>query len=168
MLQTTDCGPHLAELIAITLSAHRQINSPQSSDVNKLSAQNFCPSLCAENVHRWLGARWPPGGFRSVLSIFEGPALVCLAARSPAFKAIQQRGSAALAEEVYDEPPVNSKDGKVLHPDLINPDMKKTVYAVRGELMQRGEELRKAGREIIFTNSTCCAEIWRSRGSSLT
>ncbi|KAK9868168.1 hypothetical protein WJX84_007601 [Apatococcus fuscideae] len=30
--------------------------------------------------------------------------------------------------------------------------MRSTVYAVRGELMQRGEELRKAGREIIFTN----------------
>ncbi len=76
----------------------------------------------------------------------------------PAFRAFQQRGSAALAEEAYDEPPVNSKDGKVLHPDLINPDMKKTVYAVRGELMQRGEELRKAGREIIFTNSTFCVD----------
>ena len=61
---------------------------------------------------------------------------------------------AALAQEAFEEAPQNSKDGKVLHPDLINDDMRRTVYAVRGELMKRGEELRKAGRDIIFTNST--------------
>ena len=71
---------------------------------------------------------------------------------------VQQRGRAALAQEAFDEAPPNSKDGKVLHPDLINADMRSTVYAVRGELMQRGEELRKAGREIIFTNSANCAK----------
>lgn len=46
----------------------------------------------------------------------------------------------------------NSIDGKVLHPDLINSNIKNTVYAVRGELYLRGEELRKQGREIISTN----------------
>lgn len=64
----------------------------------------------------------------------------------------QLRHMAALAQEAFEEAPQNSKDGKVLHPDLINDDMRRTVYAVRGELMKRGEELRKAGRDIIFTN----------------
>ena len=46
----------------------------------------------------------------------------------------------------------NSKDGKVLHPDLLNDSVLKTQYAVRGELYLRAEELRKAGKEITFTN----------------
>ena len=36
--------------------------------------------------------------------------------------------------------------------DLLNENLKKTEYAVRGELYMRAEELRKAGKEIIFTN----------------
>jgi hypothetical protein len=40
----------------------------------------------------------------------------------------------------------------VMHPDLLNPAVKSTQYAVRGELYLRGEELRKAGKDIIFTN----------------
>jgi hypothetical protein len=46
----------------------------------------------------------------------------------------------------------HSKEGKVLHPDLLNAAVLKTQYAVRGELYLRAEELRKAGKEIIFTN----------------
>lgn len=46
----------------------------------------------------------------------------------------------------------NSKDGKVLHPELLNDAVLKTQYAVRGELYLRAEELRKEGKEIIFTN----------------
>lgn len=44
------------------------------------------------------------------------------------------------------------KEGKVLHPDLLNEQLKKTQYAVRGELYLRGEQLRREGKEIIFTN----------------
>lgn len=40
----------------------------------------------------------------------------------------------------------------MLHPDLLNENVKKAQYAVRGELYIRGEELRKAGKEITFTN----------------
>jgi len=46
----------------------------------------------------------------------------------------------------------NKKDGKVMHPDLLNRHIKATEYAVRGELYLRGEELRREGKEIIFTN----------------
>lgn len=46
----------------------------------------------------------------------------------------------------------NTKDNKVLHPDRINHHVKQVQYAVRGELYLRGEELRKQGREITFTN----------------
>lgn len=46
----------------------------------------------------------------------------------------------------------NTKDGKVMHPDLINESVKKAEYAVRGELYLRGQELLKEGKEIIFTN----------------
>jgi glutamate--glyoxylate aminotransferase len=41
---------------------------------------------------------------------------------------------------------------QVLHPDLLNENMVRAEYAVRGELYLTGEELRKKGREIIFTN----------------
>ncbi|GBF95821.1 alanine aminotransferase [Raphidocelis subcapitata] len=44
------------------------------------------------------------------------------------------------------------KDGKVLHPDLLNENMRKTQYAVRGELYLRAEQLKQAGKEIMFTN----------------
>lgn len=43
---------------------------------------------------------------------------------------------------------------QVLHPDLLNENFRRAQYAVRGELYLKGEELRKAGREIIFTNGT--------------
>lgn len=46
----------------------------------------------------------------------------------------------------------NDIDGKVMHHDLLNEHVKEAQYAVRGELYLRGEELRKEGREIIFTN----------------
>jgi glutamate--glyoxylate aminotransferase len=46
----------------------------------------------------------------------------------------------------------NTKDGKVSHPELLNSNMLKTQYAVRGELYLRAEELRRQGKEIIFTN----------------
>lgn len=48
---------------------------------------------------------------------------------------------------------VAHKDGKVMHPDLLNENLKKAEYAVRGELYLRGEQLRREGKEIIFTNA---------------
>jgi hypothetical protein len=48
--------------------------------------------------------------------------------------------------------PVNSVNGKVMHLDLLNDNLKKTQYAVRGELYLRAEQLRKEGKDIIFTN----------------
>ncbi|EFJ23041.1 hypothetical protein SELMODRAFT_145611 [Selaginella moellendorffii] len=41
---------------------------------------------------------------------------------------------------------------KVLDPDNINENVKKCVYAVRGELYLRASELQKEGKKIIFTN----------------
>ncbi len=62
-------------------------------------------------------------------------------------------GSAAVATGLrFKSVVVHEKDGKVLHPELINEQVLKTQYAVRGELYLRAEELRKAGKEIIFTN----------------
>ncbi|GMH33360.1 hypothetical protein BSKO_01194 [Bryopsis sp. KO-2023] len=51
-----------------------------------------------------------------------------------------------------DSTPVNVVDGKVLHPDLLPGNIKKTSYAVRGELYLRAQELQREGREIIYTN----------------
>lgn len=48
--------------------------------------------------------------------------------------------------------PVNTKDGKVLHPHLLNENLVKAQYAVRGELYLKAEELRKTGQEILMTN----------------
>ncbi|KAL3687631.1 hypothetical protein R1sor_013940 [Riccia sorocarpa] len=41
---------------------------------------------------------------------------------------------------------------KVMHPDSINENVKRTSYAVRGELYLRASELQKEGKKIIFTN----------------
>lgn len=60
------------------------------------------------------------------------------------------RFKAAQPDPLDDLP--NVRDGKVMHPDLLNENMKKTQYAVRGELYLRAEQLRQEGKEIIFTN----------------
>ena len=49
---------------------------------------------------------------------------------------------------------------QVLHPDLINENIKKAQYAVRGELYLKGEELRKAGRDILYTNGVSKGGDW--------
>ncbi|KAL6765842.1 alanine aminotransferase [Haematococcus lacustris] len=59
--------------------------------------------------------------------------------------------SAAVPELVSDAD-LNHKDGKVMHPDLLNEQVLATQYAVRGELYLRGEQLRQEGKDIIFTN----------------
>lgn len=46
----------------------------------------------------------------------------------------------------------NSKDGKVTHPDLLNENLRKAQYAVRGELYNKAVELQSQGKEIIYTN----------------
>jgi len=58
----------------------------------------------------------------------------------------------AAAEPASEAAPTNSLDGKVMHPSLLNANLLKTQYAVRGELYLKAEELRKQGKEIIFTN----------------
>ncbi len=87
-------------------------------------------------------------------------------ARSLAGLLAQQQSSSLLAAEASTHQPAaltafsrlkhgqtkNSIEGKVLHPELLNNHVLKTQYAVRGELYLRAEELRKAGKEIIFTN----------------
>lgn len=58
---------------------------------------------------------------------------------------------AAMPQPVHDDFP-SEKEGKVLHPDLLNESVKRTQYAVRGELYLRAMELQKQGKKIIFTN----------------
>lgn len=38
--------------------------------------------------------------------------------------------------------------GKVMDPDNLNENVKKTVYAVRGELYLRASELQKEGKKV--------------------
>lgn len=47
----------------------------------------------------------------------------------------------------------NVKDGKVLHPDLMNERLVNAEYAVRGELYNKAVEMSKRGRHMIYTNS---------------
>ncbi len=47
---------------------------------------------------------------------------------------------------------LHQKDSKVLHPDLLNENVVKTQYAVRGEIYLRSEQLRKEGMDILPTN----------------
>jgi hypothetical protein len=51
---------------------------------------------------------------------------------------------ASVPQPVDDSIP-HSKEGYVLHPGLINEAIKKTQYAVRGELYLRAMELEKGG-----------------------
>lgn len=48
-------------------------------------------------------------------------------------------------------PNPSEKEGFVLHPDLLNPNLLEAQYAVRGELYLKAEELKKT-RDIIYTN----------------
>lgn len=48
-----------------------------------------------------------------------------------------------------------------MHPDLLNENVKKTQYAVRGELYLRAEQLRREGKEIIFTNGESIAQAFQ-------
>jgi hypothetical protein len=68
-------------------------------------------------------------------------------------QAARALASAAMpaAADSSDAPPVNAIDGKVMHPSLLNRNLLKTQYAVRGELYLRAEQLRKAGKEIIVS-----------------
>jgi hypothetical protein len=68
--------------------------------------------------------------------------------------ASQLRHKSAMPDLAGAEEPVNSKDGKVMHPELLNENMLKTQYAVRGELYLKAEELRQQGHEITFTNGS--------------
>lgn len=53
---------------------------------------------------------------------------------------------------------LHQKDGKVLHPDLLNEDVVKTQYAVRGEIYLRSEQLRTEGMDILPTNGKRLAQ----------
>jgi hypothetical protein len=44
---------------------------------------------------------------------------------------------------------------QVMHRDLLNANVLKAQYAVRGELYLKAEELKEQGRKIIATNSEC-------------
>eukprot|EP01025_Chloroclados_australasicus_P039239 TRINITY_DN40527_c0_g1_i1.p1 TRINITY_DN40527_c0_g1~~TRINITY_DN40527_c0_g1_i1.p1 ORF type:complete len:524 (-),score=50.45 TRINITY_DN40527_c0_g1_i1:375-1946(-) len=64
-----------------------------------------------------------------------------------------QRNYAPFASEtVSEDDALGVKDGKVLHPDLLNANVKATQYAVRGELYQRALQLQKEGLQITYTN----------------
>lgn len=89
---------------------------------------------------------------------FEGAAAKLASVAAAAAAVTTATAAAPTRDEGYDEPVAKpakaaSKEGKVLHPDLINPNILKTQYAVRGELYLKAEEMRRAGKEVIFTNS---------------
>jgi hypothetical protein len=68
----------------------------------------------------------------------------------------QSAGQWSQARQLSTQAPLPAhKDGKVLHPELLNENMRKTQYAVRGELYLKAEQLKNAGKEIIFTNGGC-------------
>jgi hypothetical protein len=95
------------------------------------------------NVSSQLLRRLTPGGVQQLL-----------AAGSSAQQSLLVRGKSALAEpaNASEAQSLNSKEGKVLHPELLNELVLATQYAVRGELYLRAEQLRKEGKDIIFTN----------------
>ena len=68
------------------------------------------------------------------------------------FQTALQCSEGALSQTCRAASAVASKDGKALHPDLLNDAVKRTEYAVRGELYLRAMELQKEGMKITFTN----------------
>ncbi len=56
------------------------------------------------------------------------------ATASAAARCFSALPAAAAAEAASSSTPVNAVDGKVLHPSLLNANLRKTQYAVRGEL----------------------------------
>ena len=105
--------------------------------------------MCIMCVRRAGGAR----GVRHLVRSWQGSQAVqaFLRACEHAPKAAGQRLFSSLPEEVGPALP-NVKDGKVAHPDLLNSNLLKAQYAVRGELYNKAMELQKTGRELIFTN----------------
>ena len=100
--------------------------------------------MCLLCVSKSGGAR----GVRQLLSSWQGSAVsqaaqACEHAPKAAGQRLFSSGQPALP---------NVKDGKVAHPDLLNENLLKAQYAVRGELYNKAMELQKTGRELIFTN----------------
>eukprot|EP01024_Parvocaulis_polyphysoides_P064103 TRINITY_DN7435_c0_g1_i2.p1 TRINITY_DN7435_c0_g1~~TRINITY_DN7435_c0_g1_i2.p1 ORF type:complete len:546 (-),score=69.98 TRINITY_DN7435_c0_g1_i2:270-1826(-) len=62
------------------------------------------------------------------------------------------RQYAAVAQPSEEDSGLGAKEGKSMHPDLLNANMKATQYAVRGELYLRAAQLQKEGMEITYTN----------------
>lgn len=61
----------------------------------------------------------------------------------------------------------HSKDGYVTHPDLLNEAVKRTQYAVRGELYLRAMQLQNEGMKITFTNGTYAIHLLSVSGIHL-
>jgi hypothetical protein len=100
--------------------------------------------MCLLCVSKSGGAR----GVRQLVNSWQGPAVsqaaqACEHAPKAAGQRLFSSGQPALP---------NVKDGKVAHPDLLNENLLKAQYAVRGELYNKAMELQKTGRELIFTN----------------
>jgi hypothetical protein len=51
-------------------------------------------------------------------------------------------------EREREEPSPAMAGRKVMEPDTLNENVKKTVYAVRGELYLRASELQKEGKKV--------------------
>lgn len=66
------------------------------------------------------------------------------------FSSCQCRAFASLPQPVEEDR--HSKEGYVMHPELMNENLRKTQYAVRGEIYFKAQDLAAKGREIIYTN----------------
>eukprot|EP00775_Hariotina_reticulata_P003552 gene3552-3821_t len=77
-----------------------------------------------------------------------------MAVHGPSFESLDLEDSPVMSMD--QRPRVDTlpeeKDGYVLHPDLLNSRLLEAQYAVRGELYLRAEELKKEGKQIIYTN----------------
>lgn len=121
--------------------ANRSIRQQSLAETDHLTIPTTMCLLC---VSKSGGAR----GVRQLLSSWQGSAVsqaaqACEHAPKAAGQRLFSSGQPALP---------NVKDGKVAHPDLLNENLLKAQYAVRGELYNKAMELQKTGRELIFTN----------------
>ena len=129
------------------MAAHPQSRGPGPDRRSTL------PTMCILCPLRTVAAR----GARQLLSNWAG---------APC--ALQQRAYSSLPEPaVAGGSHANAKDGFVAHPDLLNDNLLKAQYAVRGELYNKALELQKQGRELIFTNGAGQAAVPGSSGASV-
>ena len=73
---------------------------------------------------------------------------ICLGWECLQLQTLQSESAGGISVSVVARFVVAMASGKVMDPETLNENVKKTVYAVRGELYLRASELQKEGKKV--------------------